>query len=136
MTAEFLYAKNQSALSPAIAVEARQGTIHIATAAVSDGNLHRFLYSGEAGGVRFIVLRTGNHLATALDACAICGSQGYYQKGGTVFCRNCSAAIYGPSIGMTGGCNPIPVPSAVEGDDLLIQVSNLAPGASMFPAAR
>ena len=136
VTAEFLYAKNQSALSPAIAVEARQGEIRIPAATVSDGNLHRFLYTGEAAEVRFVVVRTGGRLATALDACAICGSQGYYQKGNTIFCRNCSAAIYGPSIGMTGGCNPIPLPSTEEGDDLVIRVADLATGASMFSTAQ
>ncbi|MBI3935227.1 MAG: DUF2318 domain-containing protein [Acidobacteria bacterium] len=135
VTAEYLYAKNQTALSPSVSVEARQGRVRIPLSEVSDGNLHRFLYQGEQGTARFVVLHVGGRYATALDACAICGSQGYYQKGGAIFCRNCSAAIYGPTIGMTGGCNPIPLLSTVEGNDLVIQVSELAQGANMFTAA-
>ncbi|MBI4479602.1 MAG: DUF2318 domain-containing protein [Acidobacteria bacterium] len=135
VTAEYLYAKNQTALSPSLPVQARQGVVRIRLAEVSDGALHRFLYQGEEGTARFIVLRVGERYATALDACAICGSQGYYERGGAIFCRNCTAAIYGPSIGMTGGCNPIPLPSSVEGDELVIQAAELAKGATMFSAS-
>ena len=135
VTAEYLYAKNQTALSPSLPVEARQGVVRIPLAEVSDGALHRFLFQGEEGTARFIVLRVGERYATALDACAICGSQGYYERGGAIFCRNCTAAIYGPSIGMTGGCNPIPLESSVESDELVIQAAEMAKGASMFSAA-
>jgi high-affinity iron transporter len=132
VTAEYLYAKNQTALSPSSSVNAVSGTVRIPVATISDGNLHRFLYQGEEGTVRFIVLRVGTRYATALDACAICGSQGYYQNGPSIFCRNCSAAIYSPSIGLTGGCNPIPLQSSVEGEELVIQLAELSRGATLF----
>ena len=133
VTAEYLYAKNQTMLSPASAVQAIDGTVRIPVDSVSDGVLHRFLYQGPEGSARFIVLRTGDRLATALDACTICGSAGYYQNGTNIFCKNCSAAIYGPTIGLTGGCNPIPLPSRVEDGMLLIRVSDLAAAAPLFP---
>jgi uncharacterized membrane protein len=101
---------------------------------VSDGNLHRFLYQGAEGNIRFIVVRTGDRLATALDACTICGSQGYYQSGPTIFCKNCSAAIFTPTIGLTGGCNPVPLPSSIEGEELVIHISDLAAGSGLFSA--
>ena len=125
MTAEFIYAKNQTALSPAQPVTADAGVIRIPVESVSDGNLHRFSYSTGDASVRFIVVRTGGRLATALDACEICGSQGYYQNGPEIFCRNCAAAIYTPTIGVTGGCNPIPLPAVDSGTELVIQVSDL-----------
>ena len=134
VTAEYLYAKNQTALSPSTTVTANQGAVRIPVASVSDGNLHRFLYQGEEGTARFVVLRVGERYATALDACAICGSQGYYQSGPSVFCRNCSAAIYPPSIGMTGGCNPIPLESSIEGELLVIPAAELSKGAALFTA--
>ena len=134
VTAEYLYARNQTALSPATAVTALAGTVRIPTAAVSDGALHRFLYQGPEGSVRFIVLKVNDRYASALDACTICGSQGYYEQAGGIFCRNCSAAIYGPTIGLSGGCNPIPLPSAVQGDELVIQAADLAAGAPRFPS--
>lgn len=132
VTAEYLYAKNQAALSPSTAVAAVAGTVRIPLADVSDGNLHRFLYQDKEGTARFIVLRVGERYAAALDACTICGTQGYYQKGTSIICRNCSAAIYPPSIGMTGGCNPIPLESSVEGGELVIQTTELAKGATLF----
>jgi high-affinity iron transporter len=133
VTAEYLYAKNEAALSPAASVVASQGVVRIPIETLSDGILHRFLYQGEAGTVRFIALQAGNRIATAFDACTICGSQGYYQKTGAVICRNCSSAINAASIGMTGGCNPIPLHSVVEGKDVVIQVSDLVGGAHLFP---
>jgi high-affinity iron transporter len=135
VTAEYLYAKNQTSLSPAAAVVAAGGVVRIPLTEVSDGDLHRFIYHGEQGSARFIVVHAGGRYATALDACTICGSQGYYQKGTQIFCRNCSAAIYSPSIGMTGGCNPIPLESSVEGQELVIPVAELGKGSVLFSAA-
>lgn len=133
LTAEFIYAKGLTALSPAQSVTADGGVIRIAVESVSDGNLHRFSYNTGDASVRFIVVRTGGRLATAMDACEICGSQGYYQSGPEIFCRNCSAAIYTPTIGVTGGCNPIPLPAMDSGTELVIQVSDLVGQAGRFP---
>jgi FTR1 family protein len=135
ITAQFIYAKSQTSLSPAIPIAAIDGQIRIPLADVSDGALHRFSYSGADTTVRFIVVKSGDHLGTALDACVICGSQGYYQQGPHVFCKNCTAEIYSPSIGVTGGCNPVPLPSFTEGTDLVINVSDITNGASMFTTA-
>ena len=86
-------------------------------------------YSAEfdRAAIRFLVIRKpGGGFGTALDACQICGPKGYYQNGSNVICRNCAAAIYIPSIGDVGGCNPIGFPSRVEGDRLVIDLSTLA----------
>ncbi len=132
VTAEFIYAKNETALSIATPVSTVQGVVRIPVASVSDGDLHRFVYSAGGAETRFIVIKVGDRLATAFDACEICGSQGYYQKGTSILCKNCGSAIYGPTIGVTGGCNPVPLHSTVEGADLLIQQSDLNPGARFF----
>ena len=68
----------------------------------------------------------------ALDACRICGHQGYYQDGKNVICRNCGAAIYVPTIGLAGGCNPIHIDYRVEGDSLRIPATALADAAKVF----
>jgi high-affinity iron transporter len=101
---------------------------------------------GVAGGVgavavRFIAVplddprRPGAAIAVAFDACEICGARGYYQEGGNVTCLHCGSAIYPPSIGQHGGCNPVPLPSRREGGDLVIQAADLAKGAPLFSAA-
>ena len=132
VTAEFIYAKNQTALSPAQPVTEQSGVVRIPVDSVSDGSLHRFAYVAGDVAVRFIVIQAGERLAAAFDACEICGSQGYYEKGANVFCKNCSAAIYVPTIGVTGGCNPVPLASSVAGSELVIQVSDLMAGIKFF----
>jgi uncharacterized membrane protein len=77
--------------------------------------------------VRFIVIRKPNgSWGTALDACLICGTAGYRQEGSNVICRNLRSAIYIPTIGEAGGCNPVGVPSRAENGALVIDVANLA----------
>jgi len=135
VTAEFIYVQAETDLSPALALTAVNGQIRIPVASVSNGTLHRFSYHGREGTVRIIVIqRPDQSLATALDACLICGHQGYYQKGQQVMCKNCASAIYTPSIGSVGGCNPIALNSRVEGADLVIENSDLEPGARHFRA--
>ncbi|MBI3666239.1 MAG: DUF2318 domain-containing protein, partial [Acidobacteria bacterium] len=100
---------------------------------VNDGALHRFSYNAHGVNMRLIAIRKPDgSLATALDACLICGDQGYYQKGPHVLCRNCASAIYIPTIGVAGGCNPIALRSRVEGNELVIEAADLEPGARHF----
>ncbi len=138
ITAEFIYAKTATALSPAAPLAAVGGHIRIPVASVNDGDLHRFSYQAGDVAVRLIVIRRPDQtLATALDACLICGDHGYYQKGPSVMCRNCASAIFIPSIGVAGGCNPIAIASRVEGADVVIEAADLERSAQHFsrPAA-
>jgi len=133
ITAEFIYAREQTALSAAQPVSFENGAVRIPGASVSDGNLHRFAVDDQGVHIRFIVMEKPDHgLAVALDACAICGTQGYYQKGPEVICRNCSSDIVVSTIGTAGGCNPIPLKSRVESGTLIIDQSALDPGARVF----
>jgi len=61
----------------------------------------------------------------ALDACRICGAEGYRQDGQNVVCRHCGSAIYVPTIGEAGGCNPVGVPFEVQGPDIVVQLGAL-----------
>src|SRR5580658_4959968 len=82
ITAEFIYARQATALSPAEPVTLDNGAVRIPVASVSDGVLHRFELQDDGVNVRFIVIEKADRtLATAFDACEICGTQGYYQKG-------------------------------------------------------
>ena len=103
---------------------------------LTDASLH--FYSADVDGtvLRFIVIhRADGDYVTALDACQICGWSGYRQEGQNVVCRNCGAAVYIPSIGESGGCNPIPVKSAVESGEVIVDLSALDQS-HLFPAAR
>jgi uncharacterized membrane protein len=133
ITAEFIYAKSTAELSAAMPVSLVNGQVRIPVSTVDDGNLHRFAIEEAGVHVRFIVIRRPDQsLVAAFDACNICGSQGYYQKGPNVICKNCASAIFIPSIGARGGCNPIPIASQVEGDELVIAGDKLVPGEKIF----
>jgi uncharacterized membrane protein len=133
ISAEFVYARAETALSTPVQVTLQDGAVRIPVASVSGGDLHRFQLEDAGVGIRFIVIERADHtLATAFDACQICGSQGYYQKGPTVICRNCASAIVTGTIGTKGGCNPIPLKSHVEGGTLVIDAAALEGGASRF----
>jgi FTR1 family protein len=126
LAAEFAYTR-VTATTEARSIEAENGAVRIPMAEISDANLH--IYSVDASGtsVRFMVIRKPNgSWGTALDACLICGTAGYRQEGSNVICRNCASAIYVPTIGEAGGCNPVGVPSHAESGTLVIDVSTLA----------
>ncbi|HEY3824165.1 MAG TPA: Fe-S-containing protein [Bryobacteraceae bacterium] len=133
ITAEFIYARQATALSESTPVAFDNGAVRIPVASVSDGILHRFELQDDGVSVRFIVIEKPDHtLATAFDACQICGTQGFYQKGPEIICRNCGSEIVLSSIGAKGGCNPIPLNSHVEGSTLVINEDALDPGAKIF----
>jgi FTR1 family protein len=125
LAAEFAYIR-VTATTEARSIQADGGLVRVPIAEVSDSNLH--VYSVDANGtsVRFIVIRKPNgSWGTALDACLICGTAGYRQEGSNVICRNCASAIYIPTIGEAGGCNPVGVPSHAENGSLIVDVSAL-----------
>ena len=133
ITAEFIYAKSTNDLSAATPVAVTAGEVRIPVSSVSDGTLHRFSAEADGTTVRLIVIqRPDKTLATAFDACEICGNKGYFQKGPNVVCRNCASAIFIPTIGVRGGCNPIPLESKVEGSDLVIAAAKLFKGSRYF----
>ena len=133
LTADFIYAKVNSAPPQARRVEAVSDHVRIPVSEVQDGNLHLFTLSTNGQSIRFMVIKKPNGYGTALDACLICGAEGYRQDGQNVICRHCASAIYIPSIGQKGGCNPIGFPSKVEGDEIVIDVSSVTKAAEEIP---
>ena len=125
LTADFIYARAAAAPPQARLLAVQGSQVRVPMAEIGDGNLHVFRVEIAGTPVRFLVIRKPGGWGTALDACQICGPVGYRQEGSTVICRHCASAIYIPSIGDAGGCNPIGVPSHVEGSDLVIDLAAL-----------
>ena len=126
LAAEFAYSR-VSATTETRPIQAENGTVRIPISEISDSNLHIYTVDSNGTSLRFLVIRKPNgSWGTALDACLICGLAGYRQDGSNVVCRNCASAIYIPTIGEAGGCNPIGVPSHAESGALVIDVANLA----------
>jgi high-affinity iron transporter len=133
LTADFVYARQAATPPGAEAIFPQQGALHIPIAQVDDGNVHFFQAREGATAIRFFVIRKPGGWGVALDACRICGRAGYRQDGQNVICRNCSSAIYVPSIGDAGGCNPVGVGGRVEGNTLIVEMSALQQASSEVP---
>ena len=138
--ADFVYARVSAAQPDAISLQPQNGTVHIPISQVDDGKLHFFslpasVFSESMGmPVRFIIIKKPDGTwGTALDACRICGRAGYRQDGQDVVCRNCASAIYIPTIGQAGGCNPVGFVSRVEGDQLVIELGELQQAETQVP---
>ncbi len=133
LTADFIYAKVNAAPVQAREVTAVDNIVRIPVPEVQDGNLHLFTLKANGQSIRFMVIKKPNGYGTALDACLICGAEGYRQEGQNVMCRHCASAIYIPSIGQKGGCNPIGFTSQVDSNEIAIDVSALTKAAEEIP---
>ena len=135
VTAEFVYTKNVSALSPATEVSFSNGKVTIPLTQVSDGDLHRYQAKENGTEIRFwLYKKPDGKIATVFDACQICGSVGFFKSGNGVVCKNCAAPINPQSVGTEGGCNPIPLKATETTDAVIISEADVAAGSKAFGA--
>jgi high-affinity iron transporter len=133
ITAEFVYAKSVSSLSPAAEVTFSNGRLSIPLAQISDGDLHRFQAQENGTAIRFwLYQKPDGKIATVFDACQICGAVGFYKGANGVVCKNCSAPINPQSVGTSGGCNPVPLKATQTADAVIIEEADIAAGGRMF----
>jgi high-affinity iron transporter len=133
ISAEFVYSRAARAVAPPVELSFADNVIQVPVDDLKDHKLHT--YQVEAGGkqVRFIaIIDSSDTVRVGLDACQICGDQGYYQQGQNVICRNCASAIYIPTIGSAGGCNPTHIDYLVRNNVLVISKANLESSARYF----
>ena len=117
---------------PALLAEGEGGEVRLSKAGLDDGHLHRFGVSLDGTIVRFIVVQTDGKLTPAFDACQVCGASGYVELKGRLVCLACAADINRTTLGVGGGCNPIPLPYRDEGSDLVMSVTDLKERLEMF----
>jgi len=133
VTAEFIYAKSVSALSPATEVTFVNRQVTIPLQQLYDGDLHRFQAKENGVEIRFwLYQKPDGKIATVLDACEICGAMGFYKRQSGVVCKNCASPVNPQSIGMPGGCNPIPLQAKVTADSVIIQEADIVAHSRMF----
>jgi high-affinity iron transporter len=133
VTAEFIYAKSVNALSPATEVNFTNGAVAIPLSQVSDGDLHRYAAQENRTEIRFLLYqKPDGKVAAVFDACEICGSVGFFKGQNGLVCKNCASPINSQSVGTPGGCNPVPLTSAVQGDAIVIQEADLISRTKLF----
>ena len=121
-----LSAPPEMAAAPALAP--LDGDLVIPKRDVSDGHLHFYSLLNGTQQIRFIVICTDTEkmeFHVTLDACLLCGPKGYFERGPEVICRNCGAPVNYASIGIAGGCNPIPVEFTEDDKEIHVPVKKL-----------
>jgi FTR1 family protein len=131
------YAQDRGSYRPvpqAITVQA-DGMIHVPGEALTAGRLNLYSYQASEAAVPFMVIKRGEgDFAVALNACSICPPRGYHQEGDMLICDNCNAPINLETVGMPGGCNPIPLAASLVSGDVLIAAADLEAVQSVFAA--
>ncbi|HEY0162239.1 MAG TPA: Fe-S-containing protein [Edaphobacter sp.] len=137
-TAEFIYAKSTTALSPTTAVTLVGSQVTVATSEVNDDQLHRYgvhVDNGKGGDVevRFLLYKKPDgNIVSVGDACRICGPVGFYIGSQGITCKMCASPLNGASMGQEGGCNPIPLKSTIAGGQVVIAAADLKTLVSVF----
>jgi high-affinity iron transporter len=137
-TAEFIYAKSTTALSPTTAVTLVGSQVTVSAAEINDDKLHRYgvhVADGKGGDVevRFLLFKKPDgNIVSVGDACRICGPVGFYIGDQGITCKMCASPLNPASMGQAGGCNPIPLKSTVAGGQVTIQAADLKTLASVF----
>ncbi len=133
VTAEFVYTKSVSALSPATMVTFVNGEVSIPLKDVYDGDLHRYAAREHGTVVRFLLYqKPDGKVATVFDACEICGPIGYYKGPNGLVCKNCAAPVNPQSVGTPGGCNPIPLKAEFTDTAVIIHEADVTSREKLF----
>lgn len=133
ISGQYVYAASARAMAPATRLTAHAGWVLLPAEQAANGQMHLYRVTTPAGTVRFFAIRRPDgSVAVALDACTICGAKGYYQRGSVLYCRNCNAPINVASVGMSGGCNPIPLQVVQHQGVLAVRLAQLTRNAPRF----
>jgi FTR1 family protein len=137
-SAQFIYAKSSTALSPTNPVTLVGEQVTVPASQINDDQLHRFGVhvddgNGHSPEVRFLLYKKpdGNIVSVA-DACSICGPVGFYLGPQGIICKMCASPLNPSSMGQPGGCNPIPLKSTQANGQIIIAAADLKAVAPRF----
>ena len=126
LSASYAFTRLPGSIDPPQLVEAGSQELALPVAGLEDGHLHRFGVQIDGTVVRFFAMQvSSSKLATAFDACQVCGASGYVEDKGRLVCVACAADIVPGTVGVSGGCNPIPLASRLEDGTLHVALSDL-----------
>jgi high-affinity iron transporter len=112
---------------------APDGMVHIPVSALDQHQLHLYSYHASQADMTFMVIkREEGDYAVALNACSICPARGYHQDGDMLACENCNAPINMETVGMPGGCNPIPLEATLVAGEIRLAASTLDARQAVF----
>jgi high-affinity iron transporter len=135
LTVSFAFTRLPRGIDPPQMLQPDGDNVRVMTAALATDRLHRYGVLVDDTVVRFFVIRVGDRWRAGFDACQVCGPGGYIMTGGRLVCLACAADINPATVGIGGGCNPLPLPHRMEGQDLVIGLADLRAQAGTFRGA-
>jgi uncharacterized membrane protein len=137
-TAEYIYAKSSTALSPTATVTLVGEQVTVPASEINDDKLHRYgvMVDDGKGGVRqirfLLFKKPDGNIVSVADACQICGPVGFYIGGQGITCKMCASPLNAASMGQAGGCNPVPLKSTISGGQVTIAAADLKALSDVF----
>jgi len=117
-------------------VTPQDGLVRIAASDLADGRAHFYTLQGAQMAIPFFLLKSSDGvIRAAFNACDVCFSakKGYHQEGDEMVCNNCGSRFPSNQINVVrGGCNPSPLAREVQGDTVIISVTDVEAGAQYF----
>lgn len=110
--------------------------VKIQKSEVSDGSAHFYSIKFNGKEIKFFLLMDNSGvIRAAFDACDVCypAKKGYRQEGDFMVCNNCGQKFHESRINeVRGGCNPSPLERKLDGDYVVINVSDIQQGNKYF----
>lgn len=121
----------------AAAPAAAQDEVSYKLADFADGKAKYFKFKAPDGiVVRYFIIKSSDGVVrAAFDACDVCwrAGKGYTQDGDFMVCNNCGRRFASVQVNeVKGGCNPAPLARTIQGDRLVIKVSDILDGRTYF----
>lgn len=103
------------------------------TGSLEDRKMRKYVYYyGNKQIIFMAILKPDGTVGVALDECEVCrpadwntDAKGYAQKGDHLICKYCMTPIATSTLNNPGGCNPVPIPFAVEDFVITIKSADL-----------
>ena len=117
-------------------VTPQDGLVRIAASDLADGRAHFYTLQRSQKAIPFFLLKSSDGvIRAAFNACDVCflAKKGYHQEGDEMVCSNCGSRFPSNQINVVrGGCNPSPLTREVQGDTVIIRVTDIEAGAQYF----
>lgn len=101
-------------------VQSRSGDISISASKplyqLSEGEMKKYQFNWKGKFIKFIIIRWQGKLKTVMDFCEFCKGEeeGYRLKDNHLICVVCGTPISLDTIGIPGGCNPVPLKADIS----------------------
>ncbi len=116
----YAYVNSEQEIRPSTEVKIEaDGQFTVMKEDLEDEHIHRFnwITPNNVNVIFWFIKKRENNYGVVFDGCEICGPAGYLEKGGDIICSDCNVMMNRNTIGLKGGCNPIPIKNVIDNPD-------------------